>query len=659
MLFGITSNATDYCLYIKKLLAKNEYKNLKPGYFLSTLYYAYETASSNIGIVEDNDGNTYDLNDIAITSLLIKNNIYTKESIEELLSNILIHNSYTYKISKIDEEGNTSCEEKESEDSYSVSDTKFKLLLRYGKEVADAYEEDINYNNSIDRTSTSCRDSSVKRDWSKDEIASNELNEENDNAKIVVNGVTYGYNSGFIYKTYPRYKEAGQTYNYLIDKEIESIISDITERKEYVNYILGYQSSLFEDEYETNYQCGYDLKDKTISNLKVRLLYGGNGIDESKRNLVGTPIEKEALIPYEDYIYGVVYHEIGIYDQDMYAESWKAQAIMARSFGLRRPYEHNSVSLEKENGQWILSIRNSNDDMAYCNPDIGCYTCPGYGTNTFSANALPEGLTTESCKLWMGPHQRKNIMKRHVDETRGILLYKQDGNVALSGWLSSTYKILDLAKDGKDYTEMLQIQYDGEYTISKSECTGPQNGTLSDTKKEEYINTILNKYPNLSNERLQAITIALNSYGLPYFWGGGHGSLENMIDVAENKWGKDYCQIIHDGLTSQPLGSMQLCGFDCSGFVRYIMYASTGIDPGAAGTGNIGSNGKYTLIEENELLPGDIGLINGTERESGIGHVGIFMYKDDNGRNVYIHESRGVEIGYPTFTKYRRYIYMD
>ena len=69
----------------------------------------------------------------------------------------------------------------------------------------------------------------------------------------------------------------------------------------------------------------------TITDLKVRLMECGGSFGSGNWN---TPLAGEELVPFEQYVLGVAYQEIGPSAPD---EAIKAQMVAARSFSLARP----------------------------------------------------------------------------------------------------------------------------------------------------------------------------------------------------------------------------------------------------------------------------------------------------------------------------------
>lgn len=216
--------------------------------------------------------------------------------------------------------------------------------------------------------------------------------------------------------------------------------------------------------------CSYSVNGKNVSNLKVRLL-------QCKDDTRGEPIAGEELVDFEKYILGVVYAENG----NGSTESMKAQAIAARTYALLRPSAMGgayNLSLEQENGEWILSIRNCTEDQVYCDPDKGCWS------NNKYANGTVHSGYDSSKNYAKGPLAQDSAVRTAVAETVGKVLLGADGNLFYTNYTNTQQQIWNNnAKDGKDHFELLKITYP-EATKITSTCTvGSVTGEFTSWKQ--------------------------------------------------------------------------------------------------------------------------------------------------------------------------------
>ncbi len=506
--FGIY-DLTDNCElahYVKKLLEDKESEtkidSIDPGYFMGTLYYSFDTQNY------DEDGNPYlvpenydpenpdtvtDLD--AITTLFsVKPPLYNTNEIDDIKSIKTLLNSYIYvedhrikpyynweRVCRM-VNGVRVCQYEcvAHTDVYYYKDVlKFKLYLRYGMGIRNQYENDRLINDTYAKTHANCKalvDPPVSME--KYETKADPSTLTDDNAKI--DGI--GYDSGFIYTTFPRYNPKYtpgniETYDYKTDKDIEQIIENIDSRQDYTNYVLGYPSSV-----KTNYStpggniiagginsiCSYNVDGVDYSNIKVRLLHGYSPYAGVNRF---DPIEGEELVDFETYVLGVVYGEVGGFD----AEVLKTQAIAARSYALARVKAMSGLSLTQENGQWILTIRNSNEDQAYCNPDKGCYICDYGGSTTMFSNGNQPN-DSEHCRFWKGALPKDHMIRSAVKEVSGMVLVNSQNKPVHASYINTTQRgWQELALAGNDYVEILRKTY-ANATIATNNCTMSSNG---------------------------------------------------------------------------------------------------------------------------------------------------------------------------------------
>ncbi len=495
-------NPCELVHYVKKRIDEKEKNNsgvapLSPGYLMASLYYAFETQNYNTDgkpyiLPEDVDENKINsledlenFNDLDAISTLMAAKIYKGKDIDTLLDYYVFNDVYTYYVWVPNEEtedpDDGSCEPEDNKNYYK-SEEKINLFLRYGKEVANQYEKDVNAVSAYEKSSSKCRDGLNRPDTSKYNVKADTSTTTDDNAKITINGVTYGYDSGFIHTTYPRYLQEYMpdktvTYDYFVDKDIEGIIEYIASRQDYMNYVLGYPNNV--PTLSTNFSsngtvCTYNIDGANVSNIKVRLIYPAysDALSGSPDYKPGEVIKGEELIDLEKYVMGVVYVENG----GAPSEALKVQAIAARSYILG----HTGLKRVTENGQTIIEISPSTFHQAYCDPDKGCYICmagndESKGRNVFlSENAIPEGAICSPFRPSVDEYygDRASEFKNAINSVNGMVLTDKLHNITATGYVSNSQNAWNqMANDGLDYVEILRKHYGAEYTLSSPNCS--------------------------------------------------------------------------------------------------------------------------------------------------------------------------------------------
>lgn len=214
-----------------------------------------------------------------------------------------------------------------------------------------------------------------------------------------------------------------------------------------------------------------------ISDLKVRLMQclGGRG----------QPVEGEELIPFEKYILGVTYAEVG---DGFPAEATKAEAIAARSYALARPtLMGNSMGtlLTQEDGQWILQLRSCTEDQVYCDPDRGCSRDSGSSGATHYSG-------TDHPYIYKQPLPADDPMREQVAETNGKVLVDSEGYIVNANYLDVDQRAWQAAANaGKDVNQILVEHYasSGATKIEEFPCDGASSSSSNSnckTSSENY-----------------------------------------------------------------------------------------------------------------------------------------------------------------------------
>ena len=248
-----------------------------------------------------------------------------------------------------------------------------------------------------------------------------------------------------------------------------------------INYIDGYYEFIGEENNACNSSgsCTYDIKGfyihgkgnitkkLLITDLKVRLMQSGQGSGHDYGGTWGLPLEGEELVPFEKYILGVAYAEIGPSAPD---EAIKAQMVAARSFALARPTDMGSWrTLQQENGQWVIQLANSTQDQVYCDPDQGCSSPNGQWSQVYSGSGRFSAYSNPA----LAEDHRMRVL---AEQTKGEVLVNEQGNIIYAGYLSTESNLfVRLAKQGLNYKQILLNVYNssrkyGATDVEKMSC---------------------------------------------------------------------------------------------------------------------------------------------------------------------------------------------
>lgn len=221
-----------------------------------------------------------------------------------------------------------------------------------------------------------------------------------------------------------------------------------------------------------------------ITDLKVRLMQCGGSFGGGTW---GKPLEGEELVPFETYILGVTYQEIGPEAPD---EAQKAMMVAARSYSLSRPASMNNargLKLEEENGQWILQLASCVADQVYCNPDQGCSAKNDgeqYGT-------VISG--TSGAKKFKDPLAEDHKLRTLAAEVQGEVLVNDQGYIINAGYTSTEQnKFSSLANQGMNYKQILLEVYNsgsrnyGASDIDKMSCNNGNSSGCANTASGPY-----------------------------------------------------------------------------------------------------------------------------------------------------------------------------
>lgn len=535
---------SDPCEYIRYFKNRLEYyekiyniPNIAPGYIMNTFYYSFETQNYKLSgepfITEyiDETAETDEREVKEITSDLDAINfmfghkradgtrIFYRFDIDDLISEeYVFHWYYKYwKWEKVSEDPEEWECKPYTDSSYEIDVDKYKIFLRYGRNVSigfddvpnkrdnktrktmpdngnRGYEADKNILKGYEKTDSECKETYMN--YYKELPSSLEIYKikaypdavGDDGAVINLATGSYEYKDGYIFTRYPRYMPeftvSGQVnFDYIVAKEIEKFIDHISDRQDYANYLLGYESDVGNlvgtkgNGSTSEIVCDYtDLEGANVgstdTNLQVQLTFPDksaftfNNFDfESNADMEGQ------LISLEKYVLGAVYMEAGgEYGQADYfvtsvETTTKAFSIMVRSFVLAAGSSNGST----------IRIANSTQRQTYCDPDEGCYVCPA--TNN-SNNVIVMPIDSELAKnapncIKKDPLPQNSPLREYVKATAGQVMTDSSGKVALTQY--DTTKLSDWHTDQSlanyDYAEILYYLYgDQGFELNGVEC---------------------------------------------------------------------------------------------------------------------------------------------------------------------------------------------
>ena len=271
--------------------------------------------------------------------------------------------------------------------------------------------------------------------------------------------------------------------------------------KEVFDYVERYYSLIGKksEECSSTGTCTYNIKgfyitgsnykkELNVNNLYVRLMQCGSYNGHNAGGHWGKALEGEELIPFEKYILGVAYQEIG---PSAPKEAFKAQMIAARSYILARPTQMGSStkwrSLKEENGKWVLQVAACTADQVYCDPDKGCSAANGDAQWKQVYSGTNHGVKIK------GPLSESSALRKYAAEVQGETLVNKQGYIVLTDYTDvETQKFIKLANSGLDYKQIIMQVYNSKYpragisNISKASCNSCiSSGGYSNWKQYE------------------------------------------------------------------------------------------------------------------------------------------------------------------------------
>ena len=272
------------------------------------------------------------------------------------------------------------------------------------------------------------------------------------------------------------------TFQYISDARVDGAVDRVFEYiEQYMNRVHPKTSGCStvtggSCQYSLKGVHGYNSDPLNISNLQVRLMSSSfcGGTD-------GKALDED-LVPFENYVLGVTYGEIG---QAFNTETEKVHMIAARSFALARPTvmgNSSGVKYVTSGGQTVLQLRSCVADQVYCNTELGCskdvaagnqYGIVYSGANTH-ANTYKEPLS----------NYPNSTLKSSWQETLGMVGLDKDGKVVEMGYAVGNGNKDDWvwkrwAESGMDYVQIILRAYPEVTEIKKMNCSSTSEVTDS------------------------------------------------------------------------------------------------------------------------------------------------------------------------------------
>ena len=409
---GEYSNYCGYYRFMAKHMEELEEDNadsglqLDRGIVVSTLFYGfanqpdYTDYKSNVDLESvDEITSAYDRY-ASLESVIKDGGVLTKKNLQTIIDDTVLDESHTYYTWEVEEETNDDGEvikkigKCESSDvSYAhYSSQKWAILMRFGEEAANTYEEELQYSHSFNSSDEECKmgltdeelkqriigsgsadvdveiDGSVRRANNKFAARRSaadlspfdqKANTETSTADIFepYGDMDLNYMNGFAFKNFPAFEKSINnpqielSYDYVVTpKQIEEIIQHIILKKQDVNYYLD-----FPDQDNNEYT---QIGDYVIgANCEPYLTAAPDSIQVKVTDCDGTYITTTS---FKDYIMGVAYGEVSD-SGDNYVLSEMTAAI---SFSLHRRNNYLKGG--------TITMRSGNCDQVYCPMSSGC-----------------------------------------------------------------------------------------------------------------------------------------------------------------------------------------------------------------------------------------------------------------------------------------------
>ena len=251
------------------------------------------------------------------------------------------------------------------------------------------------------------------------------------------------------------------------------------------------------------------------------------------------------------------------------------------------------------------------------------YYCPGH-------DALPVSFGYRDVKIFVTILDKDDVYKAW--DNGNVITYKVPTNYECTSFKDETYDINSLYKStrynktfissggwgnqsNKDWVDSIEstdwYKTYGVYLYGNSADLGVNTATLTQEEIAQYEAS----WGNVSASRQDLVNFAMQWVGqIPYDWG-------SKANIPGEK---------PDSL-------------DCSGFVQWCIWSTTGVKP-ASGTQYLIPSMGLQEISKDQLRPGDLGMIRapGASSRGSANHIGIFVGWDEKtGNAIWCHENGG------------------
>ena len=508
------SNPCQFIRYVKTKTS-TEYNpdlhtDIDKGLIVGTIFYGFDAQTID-SIDEDNEKYSASDHFENLKNILSdSSNIITTETIDLIVKNSVLFKDYKYYSWEVTEEdvteevdGSSTEEGSEPETvtkrvktaacvlhelpQYRYSLTKWKIFMRFGEEVADAYEKDGIDAYMYSNTSEECRgektieelrqqisdpdvdeiiiDPSVQTAINIVEPKKNapaslgnydqkaDVDSKTKDTFTPVGGLVLDYTNGFAYKNFPAYKEIYD--DIYTAKEIETMIDEIVDRKFELNSVL-----LLDDLDSTDYvmlsstgvigaYCG-DYLTASLDQIQVQ-------VTDCDGNFIET-------VPFEEYIIGVANLEVSNTHDD-YVMS---EMLAAITFAFHRRGNASKGT--------IITMKSGNCDQAYCNMRKGCHAktanldCGGFSCTSY--------ITGGSVGYNPGLYSKYQELYRNASQ---YLVVSNDSVFAMHYTSTNQNRWKDKAQAGMSFTQIIQEEYgsEGAQVIKCSEQSDSSSSGVS------------------------------------------------------------------------------------------------------------------------------------------------------------------------------------